>query len=96
MHARSTRRMHDLGPALSGYQPVRWPEVTALASAQRGQDTYTVPMHCSNCGHRWTARLPKGEPAGRDTCPHCGCFTGSRTWETGAPHRYSGRDRYLC
>lgn len=80
----------DLAPALTGYRPVRWPEVTALSAAECGRDTYAVPMHCSNCGHHWTAHLPKGIPAGSSACPNCGCMTGRRTWTPDPPHRLGG------
>lgn len=94
MHAGSTRRMHDLGPALSGWLPVRWPEAQGLAAWERTDtgfrrvpDTYAVTMVCSNCGHHWTAHIPRGEPAGRKSCPHCGCYTGHKTWQPGPPRR---------
>ena len=51
-----------------------------MQSVPRGQNTYTVPMVCRNCGHYWTTRLPLGEPVGRITCPNCECFTGRRAW----------------
>ena len=46
-----------------------------------GGDTYAVPCHCENCGHRVTLKIAKGDRAprkglGRDTariCPNCGC-----------------------
>lgn len=39
--------------------------------------TYSMEFDCSNCGHSWTACIPKGTPAGFNRlCPNCGCTEG--------------------
>lgn len=48
--------------------------------AQNEQQTYTVPMICTNCNHHGNVQFPKGTRVGRSMfdkpyCPECGCRT---------------------
>lgn len=58
--------------------------------------TYTVPLHCDNCGQHIRAKITRGHRArgfqGFDTpCPNCGCVAWFPSWTTSPP--LPGRDR---
>ena len=65
-----TALLHRLFRLLSG--PFRQPE-----------PDWSGPVHCVNCGHRYTARIPIGSPyyqSGMNIvdmvqCPRCGYYT---------------------
>lgn len=35
---------------------------------------YEMKYVCTNCGHNHTFNIPRGQPADKKDCPHCGCY----------------------
>lgn len=52
--------------------------------AKQVPDTYSLPVHCTNCDYKSDKNFPKGKAVNLkdwcDKCPNCGCETLRRTW----------------